>query len=204
MISLEDLKAYLGIAEDDTSEDARLTELERNAVQFIQSQTQRYFGPLELTTEIITGLGHKRLWLAEPPVEVSSGDPTAMVEEATYPGAEQTEYEEGVDFSVRYFGNIGGPDYQGFLMRLGSGTVWTIAYEYEVTYWRGYAEGDEPGDIRQLVLDMCSVKSTLVGREGFRSETAPDYSYVRFGEGDLDAVPGGRATLDAWKRLVYA
>lgn len=208
MIPLDELKAYLGIEESDTSQDDRLVELERNAVAFIEAQTQRYFGPPQEFEEVLEGNGRRRLWLSEPPVEDPSDSDGILVglAEAAYPGAAPTDpaLEEGTDFLLRYMGNAGAPGYTGTVVRTGSGTVWTLTYEYTATYWRGYESGSEPGDIRQLVLDLVSVRQSLLGREGFRSESAPDYSYVRFGEGDLDAVSGGRATVDAWKRLVFA
>lgn len=202
MISLADLKAYLGIDSDDTSEDAVLTTLEANAVAFIQTQTRRYFGPPEEFEEILTGDGSRTLWLSEQPIDAPDDqyaiEGKVAVDEREYPGADETALVAGEDFEVRTAGN------EGRLVRLGSSGKWKCEYEYICTYWRGYPEGEEPKDIRQLVLDLVSTRRSIKGMEALRSETAPDYSYTRFGEGDLDAIPGGRDTIAAWRRLVFA
>lgn len=198
MIGLEDLKDYLGISDDDTSEDAVLVELEANAVAFVQTQTGRYFGPPEEFEEIVEGSGLRRLWMSDKPVESEYQEDLVEVVERPYPGGTATTLEIATDYEVRT------GDRTGWLVRLGSAGRWTSGYEYTLTYYRGYLAGTEPGDIRQLVLDLVSLRRTLKGREALRSETAPDYAYTRFGEGDLDAIPGAWDTIRAWKRLVYA
>ena len=202
MIPLAALKDYLGIGAEDTSEDTALTELERNAVAFIETQTRRYFGPPELAEEILDGSGTRKLWLSEPPVAEDEYEwPLVTVEEVSVPGATPTTIEQGAEdgFEVRI------RDREGLLVRWG-GKVWRRGSEYTVSYFRGYAMGSEPGDIRQLVLGLVSLRRNQRGAEGVRSESLAggEYSYTRFSGEDLAAIPGAQATIDAWRRLVYA
>jgi hypothetical protein len=209
VITLEEIKAYLGIPEEDASEDAILTELERNAVAFVQTQTRRYFGPPAPHVEYIMGTGTRHLWIPDLPLEpeapepIDPPDPEApepeplprlTVAEYTQPGAEPVEV---LDFDLRLF------DVEAVAVRHG-GVFWDARREYAAGYLRGYYAGEEPGDIRQLVMDLVSIKRTLRGSEGLRSESMGGYSYTRFGETDLDAVMGGWATINAWRRLVFA
>jgi hypothetical protein len=116
--------------------------------------------------------------------------------EAQYAGDTETAI---TDYTLRTLNR------EALLARHG-GVKWTRDYEYAVTYWRGYAAGDEPGDIRQLVLDLLAVKWGIrqSGGEGLRSETIGGYSWTRFGDTDMDAVTGGWATVHAWRRPVFA
>jgi hypothetical protein len=200
MIPLSELKAYLGIEATDQASDVALFEMEKNAVAFVETHTHRYFGPPAAFEEIIVGDGTRKLWLAEPPLpdaEAEYGTRVGTVEERSVPGADPVLLEERTDFEVRT------PGHEGILVRWG-GNVWTRGYEYTVTYWRGYPYGTEPGDIRQVVLDLCSVKHNQAGQEGVKSETIGGYSYALFTAADLGNVPGAQATLDGWKRLVFA
>ena len=198
MIGLEELKDYLGITDADTSEDAVLVELEANALAFIETQTGRYFGPPAEYEEIVEGIGVRRLWLSDVPIVSDYQEDLVEVLERRYAGADETALTIDTDFLVRIAGRT------AWLARTGDTGKWASGYEYTLTYYRGYEPGSEPGDIRQLILDLVSVKRTLKGREALRSETAPDYSYTRFGETDLEAVMGGWATINAWKRMVFA
>lgn len=192
MIPADELIALTGATEADT---AALEALERGAVAFIERQTDRYFGPPEEITEYVTGAGGRRIWLRDHPI-VDEYHALAIVERS-YPGGDATEISDSV-WQLRE------SDREFPLVRLGSDGPWTRDFEYAVTYWRGYEEGDEPADIRQLVLDLVKVRWQLRGHEALRSETIGGYSYVRFGNDDVDACAGAWSTIEAWRRPVYA
>lgn len=204
MIDVEDLLAATG-AEDTAANRATLEELERNALAWVQNQTGRYFGPPEQVTEYITGTGGRRIYLRDHPVlDITEyyydADTEVLVAEAAYPGADLTEIEE-TGFQVRL------SEREFALWRLGDAQLWTASpYEYAITYYRGYLPGEEPGDIRQLVLDLVLVrwKIRAEGMTGLRSETIGGYSYTRFGNDDVDAVSGGWSTIHSWRRPVVA
>ena len=195
MIDLTTLKEWLGIPATDTAHDALLTDLEAQAVEWVERQTGRYFGPPAETTEVIRGTGARRLWLAEPPVSV------AEVTEVVYPGGTETVIDPaGVNgYEVRVAGN------EGWLVRRGG--VWWPCYEYRVRYTRGYPTGQEPADIRQLVLDLVALRWSLRGKDGLQSESIGGYSYTRSAfhiadDGDLKSIPGALRTIQAWRRNV--
>jgi hypothetical protein len=192
VISVSELKALLSIA--GTGQDAWLLEVERNAVAFIETQTGWYFGPpQEGYVDIVTAVDPRDLWLTAHPADL---DDIEMVEERRWPGDDPVEIELG-EFEPRV------RDRWTRLVRLGRAT-WKAGHEYSVPFDRGYAAGEEPGDIRQLVIDLVAVKNSIRGLEGLRSEQQGARSWTRFGETDLDAVMGGWATIRAWKRPVYA
>jgi hypothetical protein len=193
MILLADLKTYLGIPESDTSEDQILVGLERNALAFVQTQTRRYFGPPAPTTEYLIGLGTRHLWIPDTPLAAEPDvDPAVVIGEVEA----GTDPVPVLDFDLRLF------DVDAVAVR--HGRIGWQRREYAVSYIRGYPAGEEPGDIRQLVIDLVSIKRTLRGMEALRSESVGGYSYARFGESDIDAVMGGWATINAWRRVVLA
>ena len=195
MIDLTTLKEWLGISAEDTAHDALLTDLEARAVEWVERQTGRYFGPPAETTEVLCGTGARRLWLAEPPVSV------AEVVEYAYPGAEGVIIDPAAPdgYEIRTGGN------EGWLVRRGG--VWWPGYEYRVRYTRGYPAGQEPADIRQLVLDLVALKWSIRGKDGLQSESIGGYSYTRSAfhiadDGDLKSIPGALRTIQSWRRAV--
>jgi len=200
MIPIEELRVRVGLEADDTSEDTTLTAMMAGALAFVETQTRRYFGPITEDFEILDGHGGRNLWLAEPPVEPPVDEyapmtlpPLVIVDERTQPGADPITLDAS-SYDVRT------RNHEGWLTRFGS--VWRRGYEYTVTYYRGYDE--LPADIRELVIGLIGVKFTLGDAAALRSEAIGGYSYTRFGESDLDAVPGGHETIAAWKRMVLA
>lgn len=198
MISLDRLAAALEI--DDHATDAPLlAEWRDAAIAFIQTQTRRYFGPVETFTDILVGKGVRRLWLTHRPF-VGVGAAATTVQEYAYAGGTATDIVEGASsgFAVRV------SDRAGHLVRLGASGVWTRGREYVVTYSRGYVEDGLPKDIEQLVIDLVGLRWHSFGDEVMKSETIGGYSYTRFEDGDLDSIDGAELTLNAWRRAVFA
>jgi hypothetical protein len=199
MIVLADLKVELDIDASDYSFDAYLAALEPRAVAYVEMRTHRYFGPVASVTEYLRGQGIRELWLLNLPATV----PTSVIERA-YPGATETTITAAntdgfvVRTDVR----------EAWLVRKG-GYLWTRDYEYQVTFTRGYAAGDEPGEIRQLVIDLIASRFAMreAGGAGVQSETIGGYSYRLgdFSDGDLSSLgPMASDTITMWTRPVFA
>jgi len=173
-----------------------LQHLVERAIEFVQTQTRRYFGPTQEWTEYLIGSGSRVLRLPE-----AAAAPITAIEERPFPGDDPAVIAD-TDFLQRDVDTI------THLVRKG-GVVWTDGYEYAVTFQRGYGVGDGPKDIEQLILDLIALRLANVGREGLLSETIGGYSYSRpavyaFTDGDLKAIPGAFATIEQWRRLVLA
>lgn len=146
MIHVDLLKAALKPA--DNTELQYIQQLERAAVAFVERQTGRYFGPERARTEIVVGTGRRELYLQGPILlDVYGVAQVTSVNEAAYAGGDQTQIviDEDDGFVVR----------EAVLHRKGGG-YWSLGYEYEVVYQQGYGEGEEPGDIRQAVMQLVT------------------------------------------------
>lgn len=198
MITLEQiLRAVPGTTVEDAD---RLLEIEAGAVAFVETQTGRYFGPPELFEEFIYGKGGSRIYLRD---HVTSdpdypGDAAVVtLSERGVIGGNPTELHQDTDFVLR----------QGtreFVLLRTAGDAWPVNYENEAIYWRGYQAGEEPADIRELVIGLIQHRWDMVGKAGLRSETIGGYAWSRFEGSDLDAVPGARDTIEAWRRPAVA
>lgn len=172
--------------------DPVLLALIAGSVAFVQTQTRRYFGERAVVQEYLDGNNSYHLRLSELAHTEDSDDPTITVIERCTPS---TAVGPVTEFELRDSENT------TFLVRT-DGAVWGSGYEYVVTYLRGFAVDQGPKDIEQLLLDLVALRVHLGGAPALRSEQIGGYSYTRFGEGDLDALPGSRDTLAAWRRYV--
>lgn len=168
MIPVSEIKAWLEIDAADTSVDGLLLSLEAGAVEVIERETGRYFGPVAAFTEIVEGDGGPKLRLSEAPTE-----PPVTIEERAYAGAEAR--------------TITAADADGYELRIlrhpspnlawlhrKGGCVWYRGHEFTVTYPRGYSAGNEPKNVRQRVLDIVQLKwlgRDAAGSGELRSET---------------------------------
>ena len=126
MIPLHVVAQYLRV--EDASQADLVEELERAAVAFVERETGRYFGPVQTVTETFSGVSGRRLLLRDKP--------TGTV----------TVTENGVattDFTA---------DGRVLLHTV----TWSPYVDIRATYQRGYAEGQEPGDVRALVLQLTA------------------------------------------------
>ena len=202
MIDLPDLAAWLNA--DAGTYGSILLDLETRAVAWVERQTGRYFGPPVEQTDVIIGNGTDRLWLPEPPTVENVAQyayPTTVIERQYLGATEETITDTDDDgFAVRTGGN------EGWLQRKAQ-TAWRCGWEYEIEYYRGYEAGEEPGDIRQLVIELCKLKWGEKGiNPAVKSETIGGYSYTLFNAvGSEDFGIGlsatGLATLRSWRRL---
>lgn len=138
MISLTDLRAWLNI-EGGLEHDSMLTALEARAVAIVQYSTGRFFGTSASVTEYLDGSGDETVWLADPPSAITSVSYRTELD-GTWTAYTATTYE--------YDGRR--------LVKLD--TVWPEGYRnLKAVYTRGYTAGAEPGDARQMVLDLVKV-----------------------------------------------
>lgn len=200
MISVEDLLAWLGNPSE-SDVDTLLEALEERAVDFIQNETDRYFGADAEQTEYVVGDGSGKLYIRERPADITS------VEYRTAPGEAWIAITEGASDGWELRLPRSETD-GGYLLRKG-GSVWTSDYEFRVIYDFGYTAGAEPGEIRQAVIDVVAFLYNERGREGLKSETIGDYSYSIMAEATgkrsiLTSIPGLERIIQRWKGLVYA
>lgn len=197
MISLDRLITIIGVT--DQADVPLIEDMRDAAIAFIESQTNRYFGPVTSHTEWLRGNGTRSLWLSASPI---LEDPlTITVTEYTHAGATgSVVVEDGsTGFSIRNHGT------ETELVRLGGGGVWTNGYDYAVTYSRGYADDQGPKDIEHVLIELVRNRYNSEGAEVMKSETIGGYSYTRFDAGDLGALPAAdQAVIDAHRRLVFA
>jgi len=195
IVSVADLKAYLGIT--GTDEDARLATWAGAATAYVHTYTRRYFGAVEEVTEIYAGSGTPRLWLLENPVVDSESldEPEVVVVERMH--ADDAGATIDPDDADGYIAR------NALLMRSG-GAVWLREMEYAVTYSRGYEEGEAPDDIRQAVYDMVQLKRDAYRRGGkaLGSERLGDYSYTLGDVAQAGRITGmdHMDTLNRWRR----
>lgn len=202
MISAEELAEYLELEDPSAAQLDRLEKIEQAAVAFIQTQTRRHFGPPAEHTETLTGRGSRGLWLADRPLQVGEAPLVTLVERA-YPGADPHPLAIDTDFGVVLH------ETEAELVRWGAYSYWGRGYGYTATYRRGYEAGEEPGDIRQAVIDLVGLKRNTARSAGLQGESIGGYSYTKpavyaFSDGDLKQVPGLYQTIQAWRRPVVA
>lgn len=188
MISMARLIEALGVTDD-----ADLPALERArdaALAYIEAQTNRTFGSAVSTTRYLRGTGTSELYLPEPTSTITG------VSEYTYSGAVGEALTVTDDYLVRPDGR------ETYLIRVGSGAVWTRGYEYAVTSTVGYAEDGGPKDVEDVLIELVRQKMNAGGEEVMKSETVGGYSYTRFDAPSLST--DAQDTLKRWRQLVFA
>ena len=188
MIDVSDMRTRLN--DPDANADL-LVPLIDGAYTYVEAQTRRMFRESTAVTEYLTGIGSRTMVLSG----WMTADAEVAVSEREYPGATPTALVADTDFELR------ATQTDRILVRLGSETKWKDGYEYAVTYT---TSGFLPEDIADLIAGLVALRYQLAGNESVRSESIAGYSYTRFGEGDLDAIPGARETIEAWRPPVLA
>lgn len=155
MISLADLILHLKVETDLDNE--LIEEYEAAAVNIVQDQSGRYFGPLKLATEHfdVCRFDQRTLLLKDPArledISASPAITAPIVEElegSVYAVVDPDTYIVDGDFLVRL------NDYWPYGQR-----------SVKVTYWVGYAQGSEPADVRAVVMEIVAHKYRNRGDE---------------------------------------
>jgi hypothetical protein len=183
MIDILTLREYVGT----TEADKLLEAFEKSAVAYVEGRTGRYFGPPEVVTEVLRGSNGQRLWLGDTPI---AGEAIAVVQ-AYGPGDDGEELVVDGDLGFVVRGDA-------LVRRVG---VWNPRYEYRVTYTRGYADGNEPEDIKLYVLQHVKREWDSRSTGGMQSEQiAGVYSYTV----SKNATGADDALFARWIRPVVA
>jgi hypothetical protein len=179
------LKVALGIT--GSAEDAALEALEAKAAAWVEEQTgKRRFRVPAATVEYVEGKGTQRLILEGH----AHGDQAVAVTERFMSGGTAkafTAFERRGDVLVRT-----------------DGQPWHYGAEYAVSFQDGYPDGEAPGDIQQLVVDLVQkMREVATGADGLLGETIGDYSYSVEPEGTVAGSlgDGSLRTLNRWRRI---
>ena len=180
MIDLTELAGWLGV-----DEDPLLLLLEERAVDFVEGRTGRYFGVDQSFTEVLAGTGDDTLWLNEEPASLTS-----------------VEWRGGVgdSYTAIATGDADGWELLGRRVRRNDGYAWQRSREYRVIYTHGYGTAAEPGEIRQLVLDLTKLAWDARDTNlAITSERKGGQSYTRSDMTDLaKLLPWAADTLALW------
>lgn len=137
MIATDDLRKWL---DADSGSDEIIAAAEVSAVAIAERLTGRYLGPTQSVVFVLDGSGFERVWLDDPPASVSEVATRATL-------ASSWEVLEAGTYEV----------HDRALVRI-DGRVWPRgAHLIRVTCSRGFSEGGEPADIRQLVRDLVKI-----------------------------------------------
>lgn len=167
MISLADLKAYLG-GSFSTDDDAILTDLEERAVALVERATGRFFGASGSKTYTLEGSGDTSVWVGDAITAVASvsirdtvgEDWTALTADDDY------EWHKAETHTASRFVRCNGltwPD--------GVALVRVIAT-------RGYAADGEPPLIRGLVKDLVNWQYRAGRKLALEDVGSPDVAKV--------------------------
>lgn len=142
MIDLRTLKKHLKVDTDQTVDDDLIVEMEQEAVAYMQNETGRYYGPLVEFTEILSPRGWAPLWLQGIPVVDDDYLEFTLERRAT---------------SLEAWGAVESTEYELDGQRLIPTVFWRAAERtLRATYWAGYAENDEPADVRGAVRQLVT------------------------------------------------
>ena len=177
MISLADLKLYIGALEDGDDADDVLTDLELWAVEEVERATGRYFGASGSVTWTLRGDGGVSLYLPDAVTAVAS------VSVRDYLYADYT----ALTVTTEYV--LSGQQ----LFRVDGGE-WPVGeLLIQVVATRGYAAGEEPMPIRTLVKDLVNFQYRA-GRKLFLESG---------GSPDVSQVPGWDRTIAMYRAPLY-
>lgn len=166
MITLDTLRDFLRIPIDDHDDDAVIELIEQNAVSMIETQTGiTYPAAAASIVEYVRGNGTPDLFLAGN----LTADPTEVLERAAVGDVGEAITAAQSDGWVR----------RGNRLLRKADAVWTLNYEYQISYAGGYAADAGPGDVRQAVMSIVAIIYRGRGTEGSSSESIGGYSVSR-------------------------
>jgi hypothetical protein len=169
MISLADLKLYIGALEDGDDADDVLAGIEERAVELVSRATGMFLGASSTHTFFASGDGSAVLWL---PAEVSA---VATVEvRPTLASAYETLDSDAFEFNTSEYAF-----YKSQRLLRVDGSAWPEGDALiRLTVTRGYATDTEPPAIRQLVMDLVNFHYRAGRKLFLESGGSPDVSQV--------------------------
>lgn len=166
MFTVDQLKAYIGPGgEIGTDEETVLAEIEERAVALVQTATGEFFGTTGTASYLLDGGGGVSIWLKHEVTAVTSVSVRPAV------SAEWLE----LDSDAWSFGD----PYTSRLLRV-DGSEWPDGEALIlVAANRGYATDTEPGEIRQLVLDLVNWQYRAGRKLALEDLGSPDVGRVK-------------------------
>ena len=177
MISLADLKLYIGALEDGDDADDVLTDLELWAVATVERATGRYFGASGSVTWLLAGSGGTSLYLPDTVTGVTSVSYRSYL------------YEDFTALTVTDEYIVNGSQ----ILRVDGGCWPEGDALMQVVATRGYATGAEPMPIRTLVKDLVNFQYRAGRKLFLEAGGAPDVSQV----------PGWDRTIAMYRAPLY-
>jgi hypothetical protein len=139
MIPLHLLRSHLNIDADLTEDDQLIIQMEAAAVEYVQNETGRYFGPIALLTDVLYGYAGAPLWLRATPIMDDDERPFLLEE-----------------FAGDVFTPLTAGEYTVAGARIYPVRRWQTHRMLRATYWGGYLPGDEPADVQQAVREIVT------------------------------------------------
>jgi hypothetical protein len=162
VIALADLKLYIGAVEDGDDADDILTDLEVRAVALVERATGRFWGASEAHTYTLEGTADYSIYVPE--------DLTAVTSVSVRDAATEEWTALATDDWERYGREFLRAD--GEMWPSGRATVKIVAT-------RGYGTGAEPGEVRQLVLDLVNWQYRAGRKLALDDVGSPDIGRVK-------------------------
>ncbi len=203
LTTVADLKVFLGIAAEETSEDDRLNAMLCGVEQFVAKYLGRTL-PSASYTHYFDGHGRRELFLNQRPVTAVSSvkiDPTGYGGHGTDAFDSDSAIALGEDWIPER--SDAGESNRGVLLHLGGG--WPVGVQnIKVAYTAGYSA--IPQDVINAVHVLAAEVYTQAGKGGkLQSETLGQYSYSLAIGNALDGsdaeLATARAALAAYREI---
>lgn len=142
MLTMGEMKDYLRLPLEVGPEDELLTGLEQSCVDWLESQTHKYYGIPAEAVLTLDGPTAGPIYLPQAPSVDEDGNPILVVE--SWNGSDW-ESVEAADYTL-----------DGAALHHGS--AWTPGTRnYRVTYTRGFNDGDQSARVKLAVLQLVAL-----------------------------------------------
>lgn len=196
LVTLENVKEFIGLASTDTSKDTFLRHLITRASRFIKTYAGREFVSATFSEEVHSGNDRQKLYLDHYPI-ISV---TEVKEDDVALDADEYEVLANEGALFREAGWYGGTLAMASVLST-EPDPYAETRNLKVTYTAGWA--DVPDDIEQACLQMVALWYTGAGTYGIEHETTPGGYSVTYSK--ATGVPEDiKQVLDLYKKPVFA
>lgn len=194
MIEEDVLVAALELEESEVAEASRIADA---VLTWVEGQTERHFREVQPFVGRFSG-GAQDIWLPEKPTQVEGVPADLVVVESYDAGAWTAADADDYELIIH-------PRPYGAAVLQHATTGWPAGRRnIRVTYSAGYAVGELPSDIEQLVIEMTAQRWLDRGKENLRSETIGGYSYTRADGGLGELRKDWMDVITLWKHWAIA